>query len=262
VSICYHLPELFKFCTSPFSSCLPYPPKVLQISFHFHPLTILHHTQHDETHLSRIHTRNLVNPSIQLIQHTWHSSAPHRHHHHRQHDRHNRPKVRSGRQTQPAVLKSSVTAIDGKLVLPAPASSDQKSIRGGPPLTRSLADYELVFNGTGLSPSARDAAIQGTAYLTFTLLPNVSYNIDGCLRFCDTVPACSTFSNPSSYILLIPSLAFVNLYYEFTIVTSSSDPKCVLYADLHTADEKKLGNPTTTPNVHPTQLRLVRQIRQ
>lgn len=84
-----------------------------------------------------------------------------------------------GNPNQP-VPKTFVTAIDGKLVPNL--------------ITRSaslLTDYELVFNGSGLSPYARDAAIQGTAYLTFSLLPNSTYNIDGCLRFCDSVPGCS-----------------------------------------------------------------------
>jgi hypothetical protein len=57
-----------------------------------------------------------------------------------------------------------------------------------------------------LSPSApsRDAAIQGTAYLTFTLLPNSTYNIEG---FFYTVPGCSTFSNLSQ----LYSLSFLLL---------------------------------------------------
>jgi len=86
------------------------------------------------------------------------------------------------------VPNTFVTAIDGKIILPSP--TNQKS--PVPLLTRSALDYDLVFNGTGLSPNARDAAIQGTAYLTFSLIPNSTYNVDPCLRFCDSVPGCST----------------------------------------------------------------------
>lgn len=93
------------------------------------------------------------------------------------------------------VQNPSVTAVDGKLV------SNPKSTRDLSLPPRSLSTYQLVFNG---SANPRDAAIQGTAYLTFAYVSNATYNVDDCLRFCDSVPACSTSqSNPPSIPLTL-----------------------------------------------------------
>jgi hypothetical protein len=55
---------------------------------------------------------------------------------------------------------------------------------------RDPGDYTLVFPGTGTDPSDRDAAIQGTAYLTYTLVPNATYDVTDCLANCDAVETC------------------------------------------------------------------------
>ena len=37
----------------------------------------------------------------------------------------------------------------------------------------------------GTGPSDRNAAVEGTVYLTYTLVPNATYNVDTCLDYCD-----------------------------------------------------------------------------
>ena len=94
------------------------------------------------------------------------------------------------------VLRTVVTAVDGRIV-PLKKSSTSGSTtsrslgaRSRESLTRSVNDYELVFTGTGDSFSARDAAVEGTAYLTFALVPSSTYNVDECLKFCDNTKGC------------------------------------------------------------------------
>ncbi|KAJ7879909.1 hypothetical protein B0H14DRAFT_3769661 [Mycena olivaceomarginata] len=90
---------------------------------------------------------------------------------------------------------------------------------------RDLSDYELVFDGT-----PNDAAIVGTAYLTYTLVSNSSreQGTAECLDFCTKTDGC----------------VFCNLYYELNnpfldfVFPQKSNLKCVLYGDVHTAEEK------------------------
>ncbi|KAJ7589536.1 hypothetical protein C8J56DRAFT_1076194 [Mycena floridula] len=90
---------------------------------------------------------------------------------------------------------------------------------------RARSDYTTVFTGTGTGLDDRDGLIEGTAYLTFTLVDNSTYNIDACLAQCDSIPQC----------------VFVNLYYEYNnpgLNALSSNLKCAIYGDVHTAAEK------------------------
>ncbi|KAJ6619847.1 hypothetical protein B0H10DRAFT_2163697 [Mycena sp. CBHHK59/15] len=118
-----------------------------------------------------------------------------------------------------------LTALDGMLMvsnISASNSTETPHSIGG----RVLSNYDLVFNGT----ESRDAAIEGTAYLTYTVVSNASYSQgrDECLQFCDMTVGCE----------------FVNLYYEFNdplldfVFYQKSNLKCVLYGDVHTAAEK------------------------
>ncbi|KAF8337155.1 hypothetical protein F5887DRAFT_1244600 [Amanita rubescens] len=127
-----------------------------------------------------------------------------------------------------------VTAIDGRLVSSGDLVNQTLARRGaemrekGGYVVRDSSDYTLIFAGTGTGPSDRDAAVEGTAYLTYTLVPNATYNVDACLDYCDRTQYCM----------------FVNLYYEFNnelldhVFQEHSNLKCVAYADIHTANEK------------------------
>ncbi|KAJ7578264.1 hypothetical protein C8J56DRAFT_835951 [Mycena floridula] len=115
------------------------------------------------------------------------------------------------------------TAIDGKLTHQAVTRRDVLERTSGPSDKRSIANYTLIFSGTGVSPNDRDGSIEGTAFLTFTTVNNSTYNVEACLDFCDGIEQC----------------VFVNLYYEFNnpgLVTSNL--KCAAYADIHNATEK------------------------
>ncbi|TFK68010.1 hypothetical protein BDN72DRAFT_858751 [Pluteus cervinus] len=152
----------------------------------------------------------------------------------------------------PGVPETVVTAVDGNVTIAGQNSSSllgvlhdtsahpevtTGSIIGSssvssPSRKRMLDGYTTVFEGTGTGPNDRDASIQGTAYLTYKVLDNSTYDVDGCQDFCNSVPAC----------------VFCNLYYEFNarlnVYWHSNDDylpsnlKCALYADYHTAAEK------------------------
>jgi hypothetical protein len=83
----------------------------------------------------------------------------------------------------------TLTALDGSLVN-VTVDSLSTSQTETPPTKRSAADYNKVFDGTGTGPNDRDGSIEGTAYLTYTLVDNSTYNIGACLDFCDRVEQC------------------------------------------------------------------------
>ncbi|TFK32624.1 hypothetical protein BDQ12DRAFT_771726, partial [Crucibulum laeve] len=127
------------------------------------------------------------------------------------------------------VAETVVTAVDGQLTSAGTAATRRSFEFTSEHFTkRSASDYDLVFSGTGTGPNDRDGSIQGTAYLTYTVVSNSTYNVDDCLAFCDRVDQC----------------VFANLYYEFNnelldfVFSEHSNLKCALYADTHTAAEK------------------------
>ncbi|KAF9467605.1 hypothetical protein BDZ94DRAFT_969039 [Collybia nuda] len=125
--------------------------------------------------------------------------------------------------------KTFTTAVDGKLT-PSNFSSnwESSSDSNSTLFKRAHSTYDQVFAGTGTGPNDRDGSIMGTAYLTYTVVSNATYNVDACLDFCDRVPGC----------------VFANLYYEFNnelldfVFSEKSNLKCAVYADIHTAAEK------------------------
>ena len=88
------------------------------------------------------------------------------------------------------VADTTVTAVDGSLTT-AGSSGDSSSRRSfSKRSTRRSPNYELVFSGTGTDPDDRDAAIEGTAYLTYSLVSNATYDVEDCLAKCDEVETC------------------------------------------------------------------------
>lgn len=87
------------------------------------------------------------------------------------------------------VTEAVVTAVDGHLTeageAAAPSSSTKRSLR-----RRDANDYNLVFSGTGTNAADRDAYVQGTAYLTYHLVNNATYNVEACLDHCSSEPRC------------------------------------------------------------------------
>ena len=91
------------------------------------------------------------------------------------------------------VADTTLTAVDGSLTT-AGSDGDSPSRRSfSEQLRRQPSDYELVFSGTGTGPNDRDASIEGTAYLTYSLVSNATYNVNDCLKRCDQVNSCGKF---------------------------------------------------------------------
>jgi hypothetical protein len=126
------------------------------------------------------------------------------------------------------VANTTVTALDGNLVNTTLPVSRREVASEGHLNRRNNSNYELLFWGTGTRSNDRDASIEGTAYLTYTVVSNATYDIDDCLAFCDSVDGC----------------VFANLYYEFEnplldlVFSQQSNLKCALYSDIHSAAEK------------------------
>ncbi|KAF5375613.1 hypothetical protein D9757_008547 [Collybiopsis confluens] len=130
--------------------------------------------------------------------------------------------------------KTTLTVIDGSLLSNAtnPVPRRNLATRAFAPESprRDTSDYEMVFRGTGTGPHDRDASIIGTAYLTYTVVDNSTYDsgLQECLKFCDNTPGC----------------VFVNLFYEKNnylldhVFPEHSNLKCAAYSDVHTAKEK------------------------
>ncbi|GLB40797.1 hypothetical protein LshimejAT787_0900120 [Lyophyllum shimeji] len=130
------------------------------------------------------------------------------------------------------VPETTVTAVDGQVVdanTTVTALTGNANIRRTSDLTKRLVPgYEQVFDGTGTLEKDRDGSIEGTAYLTYTVVSNATYDIDACLNFCNRVEGC----------------VFANLYYEFNnylldfVFSEQSNLKCAVYGDIHAAAEK------------------------
>ncbi|KAJ7066539.1 hypothetical protein C8F01DRAFT_705737 [Mycena amicta] len=131
--------------------------------------------------------------------------------------------------TLPGLPQAStkLTALDGQL-MDGNIPTVETSTSGLGPTRRLADDYELVFSGT--QDGVPDAAIEGTAYLTFYLVPNTTYDagLDACFAYCDGTAGC----------------VFFNIYRELNnpyldfVFAEQSNLKCVLYGDVHTAAEK------------------------
>ncbi|KAJ7315413.1 hypothetical protein DFH08DRAFT_942928 [Mycena albidolilacea] len=125
------------------------------------------------------------------------------------------------------VAPTMVTAVDGNIVNTTIATANSESRRD---LERFIkprqSGFKKIFDG--LPAAQKDASIQGTAYLTHTVVNNATYNVKACTDWCTTVEGC----------------VFVNLYYEFNnyfldhVFSEKSNLKCAAYADIHTAAEK------------------------
>jgi hypothetical protein len=90
------------------------------------------------------------------------------------------------------VADTAVTAVDGIVTEAGTNSATRRSFlkRSEGFAKRSPSDFELVFYGTGTGLNDRDASVEGTAYLTYSLVSNATYNVDDCLAECDQVETC------------------------------------------------------------------------
>ncbi|KAF7334515.1 hypothetical protein MVEN_02281000 [Mycena venus] len=151
------------------------------------------------------------------------------------------------------VPPTSVTAIDGTVTnstIGGVSAGNSTRRRDVGRLGKRQSKFEKIFDG--LPADQHDASIQGTAYLTYTVVNNATYNIQACLDWCAGINEC----------------VFVNVYYEFNnylldfVFGEKSNLKCAAYGDIHTAAEKlnfggqqsypQLGN-ETVPLTYITQ---------
>ncbi|KAJ7848457.1 hypothetical protein B0H14DRAFT_2582980 [Mycena olivaceomarginata] len=125
------------------------------------------------------------------------------------------------------VAPTMVTAVDGEIMNTTIATTNSESRRDIERFIKPRkSGFKKIFDG--LPAAQKDASIQGTAYLTHTVVNNATYNVKACTDWCTTVEGC----------------VFVNLYYEFNnyfldhVFSEKSNLKCAAYGDIHTADEK------------------------
>lgn len=96
------------------------------------------------------------------------------------------------------VPPTTVTAVDGDIVNATVASVAASGSRRRRNLGRlgkrqtTEDNYAEIF--APKAAGVHDASIEGTAYLTYTVVSNATYNIKDCLAFCDKVDGCGTFA--------------------------------------------------------------------
>jgi hypothetical protein len=137
------------------------------------------------------------------------------------------------------VPETVVTAIDGQVVDSEPvAAKTNLAISAFAAKTkavnnkRSSQDYEQVFAGTGSRATDRDGSIEGTAYLTYTVLSNATYNVDACLDFCSRVDGCGTREKSS----------ITDIYSQ--IYSDQSSPTCITNSITNSSTSSSAKSPT------------------
>jgi hypothetical protein len=149
------------------------------------------------------------------------------------------------------VPPTGVTAIDGTVTNTtiADVSASNSTRRRDVGRRRNIgrfgkrqSGFEKVFDG--LAAGQHDASIQGTAYLTYTVVNNATYNVKACTDWCTTVKGCGEHPPSLNFAPAYTRPVFVNLYYEFNnqlldfVFSEKSNLKCAAYGDVHTAAEK------------------------
>ncbi|KAJ7721889.1 hypothetical protein B0H16DRAFT_362083 [Mycena metata] len=137
-----------------------------------------------------------------------------------------------------SIPPTSVTAVDGTLTNTTVADAGSSRRRDAGWLSMRASGFEKLFDG--LPIGQHDASIEGTAYLTYTVVNNATYNVQACLDWCAGIDGC----------------VFVNVFYEFNnflldfVFSEKSNLKCAAYGDIHTAAEKtNFGGQASYPQV-------------
>jgi hypothetical protein len=100
------------------------------------------------------------------------------------------------------VPPTTVTAVDGTLTntTVADAASGPTRRRDVGRFGKRQPGFEKVFDGK--PTGEHDASIQGTAYLTYTVVNNATYNVQACLDWCAGINGCGAcFCLPCSIFL-------------------------------------------------------------
>ncbi|KAK7017672.1 hypothetical protein R3P38DRAFT_3559890 [Favolaschia claudopus] len=104
------------------------------------------------------------------------------------------------------IAPTIVTAIDGTItnstvdaVAPPTDQSGSRKKRGRNFGRRAAPKFEKIFDG--LPQGQHDASVEGTAYLTYTVVNNATYNVQACLDWCAGINGCekTNFGGQASY---------------------------------------------------------------
>lgn len=111
---------------------------------------------------------------------------------------------------------TSVTAMDGELTT---AGSLRRRHTPLGSVKRETSAFNPVFAGTGTGSNDRDAAIEGTAYLSYALVPNATYDVSACLAYCDNTEGCGECYLRS---LITSSQYLDNKFVQFSPISSTN----------------------------------------
>lgn len=106
-----------------------------------------------------------------------------------------------------SIPPTTVTAVDGTLTNTTVADAGPFRLRDAGRLGKRDSGFEKLFDG--LAVGQHDASIEGTAYLTYTVVNNATYNVQACLDWCAGIDECGVllfFSLPEYARLFASSL--------------------------------------------------------
>jgi hypothetical protein len=106
-----------------------------------------------------------------------------------------------------SIAPTVVTAMDGTLTNSTVTDAGPSRRRDVGRLGKRDSGFEKLFDG--ISVGQHDASIEGTAYLTYTVVNNATYNVQACLDWCAGIDGCGVlllFSLAEYARLLPPSL--------------------------------------------------------
>lgn len=90
------------------------------------------------------------------------------------------------------VAPTVVTAVDGEIMNTTIATANSESRRDIERFMKPRkSGFKKIFDG--LPAAQKDASIQGTAYLTHTVVNNATYNVKACTDWCTTVEGCGEY---------------------------------------------------------------------
>jgi hypothetical protein len=89
------------------------------------------------------------------------------------------------------VPPTGVTAVDGTVTNATIAEVSATRRRDVGRFGKRQSGFEKVFDGK--PADQKDASIEGTAYLTYTVVPNSTYNVQACLDWAAKIDGCGEF---------------------------------------------------------------------
>ena len=101
----------------------------------------------------------------------------------------------------------------------------------------------------------RDAVIEGTAHLTYSLVSNATYDVDNCLNNCDQVDPIYSSLMPRRWINIVVYYEFNSELPDFKFIFSERSH--LKYADTPSTEKTNFGGQQSKP--HPAPLTFIQQ---